>query len=133
MAEQSTILGDLKSEEEKLTEALGIALNEIATAKQDKRDAAQDEEGMTSTTVVLEGSTAPIDMSAAISIKGQIQQKNYLGTSRVIKLPYIIGSSEFSRHPYAGVVFMGEDELEQLDLYQEEVANLLEDKKHEDA
>ena len=43
MAEQSTILGDLKSEEEKLTEALGIALNEIATAKQDKRDAAQDE------------------------------------------------------------------------------------------
>jgi hypothetical protein len=44
-----------------------------------------------------------------------------LGTSRVIKLPYIIGSSEFVRHPYAGVVYLGEDELEQLDLHQEEI------------
>jgi hypothetical protein len=47
-----------------------------------------------------------------MSKKADIKQKNYLGTSRVIKLPYIIGSSEFSRHPYAGVVYLGEDELE---------------------
>lgn len=31
--DQTTILGDLKSEDEKLTEALGIALEEIANAK----------------------------------------------------------------------------------------------------
>jgi hypothetical protein len=36
-------------------------------------------------------------------------------------LPYIIGSAEYAKHPYAGVVYMGEDELEQLDLYKEEL------------
>lgn len=72
-------------------------------------------------------------MSQIMSKKGAIKQKNYLGTSRVIKLPYIIGSSEFNRHPYAGVVYLGEDELEQLDLHQEEINQLLEDKKMEEA
>lgn len=111
-----------------------IALTEILNSKQDKKEAAaQDDEGMgNNTTVVLEGSTKTMTIDASIASKMKLKQKNYLGTSRVIKLPYIIGSSEFDRHPYAGVVFMGEDELEQLDLYQEEVANLLEDKKHEE-
>ena len=54
-------------------------------------------------------------------------QKNYLGTSRLMKLPYIIGRDEYRRHPYAGVVYKGEDELEQLDLYQEEMEKLRED------
>lgn len=48
-------------------------------------------------------------------------QRNYLGTSKLIKLPYIIGREEYKRHPYAGVVYKGEDELEQLDLYHAEV------------
>lgn len=48
-------------------------------------------------------------------------------------MPYIIGTEEYKRHPYAGVVFMGEDELEQMDLHQEEVEQLLEDKKMEEA
>ena len=52
-----------------------------------------------------------------IKVKTKIQQKNYLGTSKVIKLPYIIGREEYKKHPYAGVIYKGEDELEQLDLY----------------
>jgi len=61
------------------------------------------------------------------------QTKTYLGTSRAIKLPYIIGSSEFGKHPFAGLVYMGDDELEQLDLHQEEVDQLLEDENFEKA
>ena len=49
-----------------------------------------------------------------------------------MKLPYIIGRDEYRRHPYAGVVFKGEDELEQLDLYQEEMEKLREDQKREE-
>jgi hypothetical protein len=41
MGDQTTILGDLKNEDEKLTEALLISLTEITTAKQDKKEAAQ--------------------------------------------------------------------------------------------
>ena len=57
----------------------------------------------------------------------------YLGTSKVIKLPYIIGSNEYKQHPFAGVVYMGEAELEQMDLYEREMDQLLEDKKFEQA
>jgi hypothetical protein len=46
-----------------------------------------------------------------IKTKTKILQKNYLGTSKVIKLPYIIGSFEYNKHPYAGVIYKGEDEL----------------------
>ena len=58
--------------------------------------------------------------------------KNYLGTSRLIKLPYIIGREEYKRHPYAGLLYKGEDELEQLDLYQEEMEKLKEDQRREE-
>jgi hypothetical protein len=32
-----------------------------------------------------------------------------LGTSRIIKLPFIIGSKEYLNHQYAGLVYMGLD------------------------
>jgi hypothetical protein len=32
----------------------------------------------------------------------------FLGTSSVIKLPYIIGTQEYKKHPFAGVVFLGD-------------------------
>lgn len=32
----------------------------------------------------------------------------FLGTSKVIKLPYIIGSDEYRKHPFAGTVYLGE-------------------------
>jgi len=49
------------------------------------------------------------------------KDKNYTGTSKVIKLPYIIGSYEYNKHPYAGIIYMGEDEIEQNDLHDAEV------------
>lgn len=53
MGDQTTILGDLKSEDEKLAEALQIALSSMQEAKEDKKQSkAQDDEGMTSQTVV---------------------------------------------------------------------------------
>ena len=56
----------------------------------------------------------------------------YLGTSKVIKLPFIIGTTEYKKHPFAGVVYLGEaDADEQVDLHQEEVEALAEDAKYE--
>jgi hypothetical protein len=40
------------------------------------------------------------------------KKDQYLGTSRAIKLPFVIGTKEYIKHPYAGVVYIGEDELE---------------------
>ena len=49
------------------------------------------------------------------------KDRNYTGTSKVIKLPYIIGSYEYNKHPFAGIIYMGEDEMEQNDLHDAEV------------
>jgi hypothetical protein len=40
----------------------------------------------------------------------------------MIKLPYVIGTPEFNKHPYAGVVYMGnlDEDLEQVELHLEE-------------
>ena len=61
--DQTTVLNDARGEDEKLTEALDIALNEVNLAKEDKKDAkaAQDEDGMVDG-VVLEGSTQPVQI-----------------------------------------------------------------------
>ena len=47
----------------------------------------------------------------------------------MIKLPYVIGTPEFTKHPYAGIVYTGnlDDELEQMDLFLEERQQLEED------
>lgn len=99
-----------------MSQALAIALNEVTLAKEDRREArlAQDEEGMGDDQVALAGSTKPVsvDQSGISRSKTKTQQNNYLGTSKVIKLPYIIGRAEYKKHPYAGVVYKGEDELE---------------------
>jgi hypothetical protein len=101
-------------------------------AKEDKKDAkaAQDEDGMVDG-VVLEGSTMPVQIDSSKLKSANLQKRNYLGTSKVIKLPYIIGREEYKKHPFAGLVYRGEDELEQLDLYEEEMQQLLNDKKAE--
>jgi len=41
----------------------------------------------------------------------------------MIKLPYVIGTPEYMKHPYAGIVFMGDlgDDIEQMDLHKEEL------------
>ena len=131
--DQTTVMSEMRSEDDKLMEALSIALNEVNLAKEDKKDAkaAQDEDGMVDG-VVLEGSTMPVQIDSSKFKNANIQKRNYLGTSKVIKLPYIIGREEYKKHPFAGLVYRGEDELEQLDLYEEEMQQLLNDKKFEE-
>ena len=71
IGDQTSIFGDMKSEDEKLREALDIALNEVNQARQDRKDdkAAQDDEGMEDGKAVLEGSSIPIDVSMELSKK----------------------------------------------------------------
>ena len=80
------ILGDVRTEDEKLAIALEIALTEISKDKSKGKD----EE-----TVNDEKQTK------------EIRKKGILGTHAMIKLPYVIGTKEFSRHPYAGIVYLG--------------------------
>jgi len=68
--------------------------------------------------VVIEGSN---DSFRVDESRVKRKDKNYTGTSKVIKLPYIIGSYEYNKHPYAGIIYMGEDEIEQNDLHDAEV------------
>ena len=112
----------MKTEDEKLSDALAIAMQEINEAKDEKRaDQAQDDEGMAEDT--------PMDAATAKEKKKKDKEKKkqeikkltqYLGTSKVIKLPYIIGSDEYRKHDYAGVIYMGDAENEQEELYAEE-------------
>lgn len=91
------ILGDLKSEDEKLSLALELAFNEISKDKDINDGASVAESNMRKTA------------------------KKILGTHSMIKLPYVIGTPEFSKHPYAGILFKGlGDEWEQTDLHNEE-------------
>lgn len=125
--DQTTVIGDLRGEDEKLTQALQLALNEVNMAKEDKKDAkaALDEQDVDG--FVLEGSTTPVAIDQS-KLKQRTLKRDYLGTSKLIKLPYIIGKDEYKKHPFAGLVYRGDDELEQLDLYEEEMQQLLNDK-----
>ena len=91
--------GDLRSEDEKLTFALELAFNEISKDKSDRDDDA--------------GTIADSQMT-----KDQ-RKKGYLGTHAMIKLPYVIGTKEYEKHLYAGIVYLGNlgDDLEQMDIH----------------
>ena len=69
------ILGDLKTEDERLALALELAYNEIS----------KDKESNDATSV------------ADTNINKKTNKKQ-LGTSNLIKLPYIIGTSEYTKH-----------------------------------
>ena len=43
----------------------------------------------------------------------------YKGTSTLIKLPYIIGTKEYTEHKYAGLVYAGTGN-DQVELFEEE-------------
>ncbi len=47
----------------------------------------------------------------------------------MIKLPYVIGTPEYIKHPYAGIIYLGNlgDDLEQIELHEEEKKQLDED------
>ena len=53
-----------------------------------------------------------------------------MGTGKAIKLPFVIGTPEYDRHPYAGIIFTGTD-VEQVDHFQNEQEQLKEDKANE--
>jgi hypothetical protein len=40
----------------------------------------------------------------------------------MIKLPFVIGTEEYRKHPYAGIIYIGQlgNDIEQLELYEEE-------------
>lgn len=102
------MFGDMKSEDEKFVMALEIAFNEISKDKN-----AEDGENEQDKTMSKD------------------RKKGPLGTHAMIKLPYVIGTAEFQKHPYAGLVFLGMGGLEQDDLHKEELAQRQEDRLHE--
>lgn len=104
------MLGDMRSEDEKLTQALEIAFNEIS---KDKSEGVDEE------------------TAAANTQTKELRKKGHLGTHAMIKLPFVIGTSEFNQHPYAGLVFQGLGNLEQVELHNDEQAQLQDDKKYE--
>jgi hypothetical protein len=80
------MFGDLKNEDEKLAFALELAFNEISKDRSDGKD---EEEALADTQ------------------NKDIRKKGFLGTNANIKLPYVIGTSEYMKHPYAGIVYIG--------------------------
>ena len=103
---------DASTEEEKLRFALELAVHQVTKEKEGKQ--AQD---------LNESVAEKKDKKLAADNK----TANVLGTSRIIKLPFIIGSKEYLSHPYAGLVYMGMD-FEDGDQYKEEQKDLMEDK-----
>jgi hypothetical protein len=99
--ESTSMFGDLRGEDEKLSQALEMAFNEIS--KEKNADEGDEEEKKKQT------------QDKALRKQGQ------LGTSGMIKLPYVIGTKEFDDHPYAGLVYVGIKGLEQDDLHKDEM------------
>jgi hypothetical protein len=50
------------------------------------------------------------------------KKKGPIGTTAMIKLPFVIGTDEFLKHPYAGLVFLNMGGLDQVELYKDEMA-----------
>jgi hypothetical protein len=107
------MFGDFRTEDDKLTFALEMAFAEIS------KDREVDEE----------------QQSVAADSKQQkdARKKGHLGTHAMIKLPYVIGTPEYNKHPYAGIVYIGNlgEDLEQIELHNEEKKQLDDDKANE--
>ncbi len=106
------LFNELKTEDDKFTYALDIAFNEISKDKQEGKDEEQ---------------------TIADNENKEVRKKGYLGTHAMIKLPYVIGTPEYTRHPFAGIVYTGSlgDDIEQKELYEAERKQLEEDKANE--
>ena len=106
---------------ENQTEALAIAMVEVAKIKEEKKEREEqkeEEDDIDADIVLIEATDTGYGVDES---KIKRKDKNYTGTSKVIKLPYIIGSYEYNKHPYAGVIYTGEGEVEQNDLHDAEV------------
>lgn len=73
-----------------------MALSEVNQAREDRKDAKNaPDDDLDDSKAVLEGSSIPVEVSAELTAKLKAKQRTYLGTSKVIKLPYIIGTDEY--------------------------------------
>ncbi len=87
---------------------------------------------------LIEQSLHEIDMNGekeksrgSMEQRKAMKKQGILGTNTLIKLPFIIGSKEYEKHPFAGLVYLG-GETEQVELFKEEQQQLIEDKKQEE-
>lgn len=99
--QEPMMFGDLRTEDEKLAFALELAFNEISKDKSEGKDEEQ---------------------TIADNQNKEQRKQGYLGTHAMIKLPYVIGTPEYNKHPYAGIVYIGNlgDDIEQVELHDEE-------------
>lgn len=109
----------MNGEKEKIQFALELAIHEVERRRRPGETDADDDPNET------KGSVKPDRQKT-----GTITKKAYLGTNLLIKLPYIIGSAEYTAHPFAGVVFAKTGD-EQVELFKEEQAQIEEDRKKE--
>lgn len=112
---ETTMNMDLSGEKEKIQFALELAIHEAT--KKSKHAAADEGEDLDETT------------TKAKPIKKK--EKGYLGTSTMLKLPFVIGTPEYQQHPFAGLVYLGTGHPEQQLLHEDEQQQLAEDKKKE--
>jgi hypothetical protein len=92
---------------ENMIEALRIAMIEIEKMKEDKKANENiEEDDVDDDIVMIEGSGDSFKVDES---KTKKKDKTYTGTSKVIKLPFVIGSYEYNKHPYAGIIYIGDE------------------------
>lgn len=115
--EQSMHDIDMNGEKEKIQFALELAIHEVS--KKTRAGGQDDDE------------TNMDESRASVEQRKAVKKQGYLGTNNMIKLPFIIGTPEYTKHPFAGVVYLNSD-VEQVELFKEEQQQLIEDKKQEE-
>ena len=110
---EASVLGDIdaSTEDDKLRYALELAVHQV-TAKTRNADEGEKNLDETQDTIVSKK-----DKKKEKEVKDV--PKRFLGTNRLMKLPFVIGTKEYNDHPYAGLVFLGMG-TEQLEHYKEE-------------
>ena len=119
LIEQSLHEIDMNGEKEKIQFALELAIHEVESKK--KRGGGDQDDDETN----LDETRGSMEQRKAMKKQG------ILGTNTLIKLPFIIGTKEYEKHPFAGLVYLG-GETEQVELFKEEQQQLIEDKKQEE-
>lgn len=91
----TNVFEDLYGEREKITFALELAIQEVTKTKQHAAGEAEDMD-----------EEAKQEAKAKKNAKS-LKNKGFLGVHSTIKLPFVIGTPEFEKHPFAGIVYCG--------------------------
>jgi hypothetical protein len=94
LIEQSLHEIDMNGEKEKIQFALELAIH-VVESKKKRGGGDQDDDDN------LDESRGSMEQRKAIKKQG------ILGTSAMIKLPFIIGTKEYEKHSFAGLVYLG--------------------------